>query len=159
VSVFGHKGGRRAACTVRAARPTDAGAVGRILSEFIDTTDWMPRIHTRAEDLAHADAMIARGWVQVAECDGVVVGFCAADLTEVNALYVAAAARGQGVGQALLCGLMAATPRLELWTFEANRAAQRFYRRYGFAEVMRTDGSANDERLPDIHYVWEKEAA
>ena len=64
---------------LRKARSTDAGAVGAILSEFIDTTDWMPRIHTRAEDLAHAGALIARGWVTVAERDGNVLGFAAQD--------------------------------------------------------------------------------
>ena len=53
--------------TLRPATPTDAGAVGAILSEFVDDTAWMPRIHTRAEDLAHAGDLITRGWVTVAE--------------------------------------------------------------------------------------------
>ena len=84
------------------SRPTlDAGAVGRILSEFIDTTDWMPRLHSRAEDIGFAGTMIDRGWVRVFEGD-TILGFIARSDEEVCALYVARAARGQGIGTALL---------------------------------------------------------
>ena len=43
---------------------------------------------------------------------------------------------------------------LELWTFQINATAQRFYERHGFVAVDRTDGSANEEREPDIRYRW-----
>lgn len=142
---------------LRAARSTDAGVVGAILSEFIDTTEWMPRVHTRAEDLSFAGMMIDRGWVSVAEEEGAVVGFAACDDAELNALYVAGAARGRGVGKGLLESLQAERKALELWTFEANTGAQGFYLRHGFEEVERTDGARNDEKLPDIRYVWKRE--
>ena len=61
---------------IRVAHPLDAGAVGRILSEFIDTTDWMPRLHSRAEDIGFAGTMIDRGWVRVFEGD-TILGFIA----------------------------------------------------------------------------------
>ncbi|WP_299871116.1 GNAT family N-acetyltransferase [uncultured Sulfitobacter sp.] len=141
---------------VRPARSTDAGAVGGILSEFIDTTDWMPRIHTRAEDLSFAGMMIARGWVSVVEDKGV-VGFAACDGPDLNALYVAGHARGRGIGSALLSTLKESRRTLELWTFQRNTQAQKFYMRHGFVEVARTEGARNDERLPDIRYVWKKE--
>ena len=142
---------------LRVARSTDAGRVGAILSEFIDCTDWMPRIHTRAEDLAHAGALIERGWVTVVERADEVLGFAACDGEELDALYVAEAERRQGVGTALLETLKANRDRLTLWTFQANEGAQRFYRREGFAEVERTNGTRNDERLPDVRYVWHRE--
>ncbi|WP_299043169.1 GNAT family N-acetyltransferase [uncultured Tateyamaria sp.] len=142
---------------LRAAQPTDAGAVGAILSGFIDGTDWMPRIHTRAEDLAFAGYMIEQGWVTVAEQDGQVRAFCALKGAEVHSLYVAGGARGQGIGAALLARMKAASDHLTLWTFEANTGAQRFYLRHGFAEVERSDGSTNDEGLPDIRYDWHKD--
>lgn len=144
---------------LRAARPTDAGAVGAILSEFVDTTDWMPRIHTRAEDLAHAGALIARGWVTVAQDDAGVVGFAACDGKDLDALYVQADRRGQGVGATLLRRLQDQHSALALWTFEANCRAQAFYLRHGFQEVRRGDGSANDEGLPDIRYHWRREGS
>jgi GNAT superfamily N-acetyltransferase len=144
---------------LRRARATDAGAVGAILSEFVDTTDWMPRIHTRAEDLAHAGALIARGWVTVAELEGAVAGFVAQDGKDLDALYVSAAMRGQGIGSQLLNHIKSGCEVIELWTFQANRLAQSFYLKHGFIELRRTDGADNDERLPDIRYQWKREAA
>lgn len=43
---------------------------------------------------------------------------------------------------------------LTLWVFETNVDARRFYRDHGFVEVERTDGSANEERSPDVRYAW-----
>ena len=45
--------------------------------------------------------------------------------------------------------------RLELWTFQANHGALRFYVREGFTEGQRTD-CANDEGLADVNLVWER---
>ena len=138
------------ALVLRPARSTDAGKTAAILSGFIDETDWMPRIHTRAEDVSFTADMIDRGWVTVAEQAGVVIGFCARDDEEVHALYVGSKARGQGCGARLLADMQDATDSLTLWTFQANTRAQAFYTRHGFVEVERTDGARNDEGLPDI---------
>ncbi|MGB1035479.1 MAG: GNAT family N-acetyltransferase [Primorskyibacter sp.] len=142
---------------IRPAHSTDAGSVGAILSEFVDTTEWMPRIHTRAEDLHHAGTMIDRGWVHVAQTDRV-VGFVARHDHDILALYVTAQARGAGIGAALLTTAKDKAKQgqspLRLWTFQANTGAQQFYLREGFAEVQRTDGAGNDEGLPDIQYQW-----
>ena len=144
---------------LRAARSTDAGSVGAILSEFTDTTRWMPGLHSRAEDIAYAGAMIDRGWVTVAEDDAGIAGFSALDGAEVVSLYVASRARGHGVGTQLLGALKAQSDTLTLWTFQANTGAQRFYARHGFVEVERTDGRRNEEHLPDIRYDWKRERA
>lgn len=141
---------------LRAARPTDAGRVGAILSAFIDDTPWMPRIHTRAEDLSFAGDMIDRGWVTVTED---VTGFLAREGEMIQALYVAKDQRGQGIGSALLEAAQEAAPVLTLWTFQANTPAQGFYKKHGFREVERTDGQDNDEGLPDIRYLWERSAS
>ncbi|MEP5632580.1 MAG: GNAT family N-acetyltransferase [Tateyamaria sp.] len=146
------------ALVLRAARSTDAGKVGAILSEFIDTTPWMPRIHTRAEDIGFAANMIDRRWVTVAEADAQVAGFSAQEGTELHALYVAEAARGKGIGAALLQAAMTQTDQLTLWTFQANTRAQTFYTRHGFAQKEQTDGARNDEGLPDIRFEWQREA-
>lgn len=144
---------------LRAATPLDAGAVGAILSGFIDDTHWMPRLHSRAEDIGFAGMMIDRGWVRVALREGAVVGFLAREAGEVHALYVAQAAQRSGVGAALLGAAQAEVDALRLWTFQANADAQAFYAAFGFREVRRSDGSRNDEGLPDIELVWDREAA
>ena len=43
---------------------------------------------------------------------------------------------------------------LQLWTFEVNAAAQRFYERLGFVAVERTSGAGNEERAPDVRFEW-----
>jgi hypothetical protein len=43
-----------------------------------------------------------------------------------------------------------------LWTFQKNVAARRFYEDRGFQAVEETDGSRNEEREPDVHYVWRR---
>ena len=145
--------------TLRPAQPLDAGAVGGIMSDFARDTNWLPRIHTAAEDIAHADAMIARGWVTVAAQAGKITGFAACEGGELDALYVSYAARGQGIGSALLIALKSRHKSLTCWTFQANARAIAFYRQHGFAETARGDGSANDEGLPVLTLHWQREAA
>ena len=144
---------------LRPARSTDAGKVGAILSEFAETTDWMPRLHTGAEDIAHAGQLIERGWVTVAVRDDVVIAFVACDGAEIDALYVARRQRGQGVGTALLVEVCSKAAQLKLWTFQANVRAIAFYVRHGFVEVTRSDGAGTDEKLPDVQFEWKREVA
>jgi len=147
---------------IRRAHPTDAGAVGAILSQFIDLTDWMPRLYSRAQELGFAGTMIDRGWVTVIEPEGEgqgIAGFLAMDNGFIHALYIARDWRGQGLGQSLLDDAKTLSSRLELRTFQHNHAAQRFYVRAGFQEVGRGDGADNDEGLPDVQMVWERNAA
>ena len=72
----------------------------------------------------------------------------------VSGLAVVRAHRQGGLGRALLEDAMARNTSLRLWTFQANTGAQRFYLRAGFTEAQRTDGADNEEKLPDIEYVW-----
>jgi GNAT superfamily N-acetyltransferase len=140
---------------LRPATPLDAGDVGAILSAWVDETPWMPRIHTRAEDIAHAGKLVGQGWVTVSEAE-TISGFLARDCNNIHALYVDTSARGQGVGSRLLTDAMRRVDYLTLWTFQANIRAQAFYERHGFAPVDRTDGAGNDEGLPDIRYHWQR---
>ena len=147
---------RRPAVTVflRPARSTDAGATGTILHDFSRENDWMPELHSCAETIAFCGRMIDQGWVTVAETQAGVVGFLALDGTEIHSLYLAAPSRGQGVGQELLEFAKSGQNELSLYAFQANEQACRFYERNGFAEIARSDGSRNDENLPDIRYIW-----
>lgn len=140
---------------LRPATPLDAGRVGAILSAWVDETPWMPRIHTRAEDIGFAGLMVERGWVTVSESE-TITGFLARNGDDIHALYIDPAARGQGIGSTLLTDAMRRKDQLTLWTFQANTRAQAFYERHGFAPVEHTDGSGNDEGLPDIRYHWQR---
>lgn len=138
-----------------AARPGDAAAMGAILSDWIDATDWMPRRHTRDEDRAWCLELIAAGRVRLLRGPGGVAGFAAREGEEIPALYVAAAWRRQGLGRRLLDDAKALSPgRLSVWVFQANTGARRFYERAGFAAAELSDGGRNAERLPDVRLIW-----
>jgi hypothetical protein len=66
-------------------------------------------------------------------------------------LYVDPSHTGRGIGRLLLDVARRERPGgPRLWTFASNNRAQRFYEQYGFVDVRRTDGAANEERAPDI---------
>jgi GNAT superfamily N-acetyltransferase/chorismate mutase len=115
-----------------------------------------PDAHTPDE----ARAWVA-GWdlasydVHVAELGGRVVGYTRATPTWLDDLYVLPHAQGSGVGTALLRRVLAEHPDgVGLWVFESNAPARAFYARHGFVELERTDGSANEEKAPDLKLVW-----
>jgi GNAT superfamily N-acetyltransferase len=47
---------------------------------------------------------------------------------------------------------------LELWCFQANSRACRFYEARGFRAIRFTDGADNEEKTPDVRYRWERAA-
>ncbi len=140
--------------TLRPGAPEDADACAVILSDWITETPWFPDLHGRVQDRAFVAGKIDGGEVIVAETGGAVAGFLARDGDWVGCLYVAAAARGRGVGRARLDAAKAAHPEgLRLWTFQANAGARRFYAREGFVETAETEGD-NEEGLPDVELRW-----
>jgi ribosomal protein S18 acetylase RimI-like enzyme len=141
--------------SLRPASALDAGTTGWILHRFALYTPWMPVLYSEAETIGFCKAMIDYGWVTVAERNGRVIGFMARDGAEICSLYLAPDARGQGVGKVLLRQAKAAQPELWLRALVANTGARRFYQREGFCETDRTDGSGNDEGLPDVRMAWQ----
>jgi GNAT superfamily N-acetyltransferase len=73
----------------------------------------------------------------------------------IDQLYVDPEWSGQGIGSALVQLAQERYPcGLELWTFESNIGARRFYERHGFREAERTDGRENEEHAPALRYLW-----
>jgi GNAT superfamily N-acetyltransferase len=139
---------------IRHAGPPDVPACAAIKNAWIDEAEWMPRVHPAGDMERHYRSVFPDREVFVAG-DGGVEGFLVLDGAEVTALFVARAARGRGVGAALLGRAKAGRDRLALWTFVANEGARRFYAREGFREVRRTEGE-NEEGLPDVLLRWER---
>lgn len=74
----------------------------------------------------------------------------------IDQLYVLPGAQGCGTGSALLQIAQRAFDRLQLWTFQRNVKARRFYEAKGFALVEETDGAGNEEKEPDARYLWRR---
>ncbi|SEN34374.1 Acetyltransferase (GNAT) family protein [Bradyrhizobium sp. OK095] len=86
--------------------------------------------------------------------DDELIGIIAFHDDWVEQLYVLPGAQGRGVGTELLDVAKGAFERLELWTFQRNSPARRFYEARGFALVEQTDVARNEEREPDARYLW-----
>jgi GNAT superfamily N-acetyltransferase len=68
-------------------------------------------------------------------------------------LHVDPALTGRGLGSRLVELAKQRSPQLDLWTFQSNHGARRFYERHGFVAVAMTDGD-NEEGEPDVRYHW-----
>jgi ribosomal protein S18 acetylase RimI-like enzyme len=136
----------------------DVSVLAEMMGDWVRETEWMPVLHTREEDEGFVADLLGTHRVRVARNGADRLGFLARQGGRVQALHVAAGARGLGIGKALLDELKAAEFEIDLWTFAANQRALAFYRREGFAEVTRTDGSGNEEGLPDVRLIWRRAA-
>lgn len=93
-------------------------------------------------------------WVAVTE-DDEIVAMMSLENGWIDQLYVDPAWNRQSIGSSMIQLAKDRYPNgLQLWTFESNMGARRFYERHGFLEVERTDGSDNQEHAPDIRYRW-----
>ncbi len=91
--------------------------------------------------------------VQVAVAAGAVVGFAATTPGWLSHLYVDPSFAGTGLGGRLFDAATATLARpFDLWTFEVNARARRFYERRRMAAVEHGDGSGNEEGQPDVRY-------
>lgn len=147
---------------IRPARSEDMEACAAILNNWIDATEWMPRIHSEDDVIRHyRETVFIKRNVSVADAGGKVAGYLAVDepTGEITTFYVAQ--RGRGIGGLLIRDAQARYPQLSLWTFQQNQGARRFYARHGFAELERSDGEngENEEGLPDIRLGWRREVA
>lgn len=143
---------------IRDATPLDAGKIGAILSEFSEHTQWMPQLHSKAEDIHFCDRMISKNWVRV-YADPEIKGFIAKNGPDIVSLYVGFAYHRSGIASALIHDARTHARDLNLWTFQKNKGARQFYRAMGFHEIATTDGLQNDEGLPDIKFQWKRHSA
>ena len=84
-----------------------------------------------------------------------VIGLMVLDGDFVDQLYVDPAYVGGGIGSELLAVARSLRPGgLQLWTFQSNDGAKRFYERHGFIAVEWADGAGNEEQAPHVRYLW-----
>jgi len=101
--------------------------------------------------------MLPANEVWVADEGGEVVGFASFSDDVLGHLYVAPRWQRRGVGQVLLNKVKARRPDgFTLWTHQPNTGARAFYEHEGLQAVEFTDGSANQEKVPDVRYAWRR---
>ena len=141
---------------VRRLELADMDAAARIhRTSFDRALPWLAGLHTPEEDLwFYRERVFASCAVWGAFDDDVMSGVIAFRYDWIEQLYVLPEAQGRGLGSELLGVAKRASDRLQLWTFQRNAPARRFYEARGFALVEETDGSRNEEREPDARYLW-----
>jgi GNAT superfamily N-acetyltransferase len=140
----------------RALELADMDAAARVHRiSFDHALPWLAGLHTPDEDRWFYRKRMFKVCTLCGAFDGdTLTGLIAFHDDWIEQLYVLPQMQGRGVGTALLDVAKRACDRLQLWTFQRNARARRFYEARGFAVVERTDGAGNEEKEPDARYLW-----
>jgi ribosomal protein S18 acetylase RimI-like enzyme len=144
--------------TLRPLNPEEGPAAadlhrrGGALIPGYDTT-----LHTAEEYVVfYRDRVMVDGPVWGAFDGEVLRGHIALRPGWIDHLYVDPAFHRQGIGSALVKLAQGQQAELRLYTFQSNVRARAFYERHGFGIEELTDGARNEEKLPDVTYLWRR---
>ena len=115
-----------------------------------------PAVHTPDEDRWFMrEVLIGERETWIAVEGESVLGVLTLHNDFIDQLYIASDAQRSGLGARFVALAKQQRPEgLQLWAFVSNLPARDFYANHGFVEAERTDGSNNEERAPDIRFVW-----
>ena len=140
---------------LRPATAQDADAVVGVHLASRRAAAMPPGVHPDHEVHAWLTDRLSTDEVWVAESQGQVAAYARLTRSWLDDLYVHPDRAGQGLGSALLDVAKAQRPEgFCLWVFESNSPARAFYRSRGLVDLERTDGSANEEKAPDVRMAW-----
>jgi GNAT superfamily N-acetyltransferase len=141
---------------IRRLQLHDMDAAARVhRAAFDHALPWLTGLHTSDEDRwFYRERMFTRCALWGAFDGGAMTGIIAFRDDWIDQLYVLPQLQGRGVGSELLEIAKRSFDRLQLWTFQRNAPARRFYEARGFALVEQTDGAGNEEKEPDARYLW-----
>ena len=144
---------------VRRGRPADADAISDAFIPSFESLTFLPMLHTHEEHRVHIrERLLGEQEVWVAEQEGSIAGFAALTDDMLTNLYVHPERQGRGAGGALLARAKERRPDgFTFWVFQQNTHARRFYERHGCRLVRLSDGSGNEENVPDALYEWRPE--
>ena len=114
--------------------------------------------HSWEEQMNYLKAIMKeyRGYLAIEKHSDKVVGMMAVGGSELDQLYIHVDYQGMGIGTQLLNLAKELSPgKLQLFTFEVNKKAQRFYEKHGFTVIRR--GMESHSGMADIRYEWVRE--
>ena len=140
---------------IRRATAADAEALADLFQASRATMTYLPNLHGNDEMRAFIRRVASEQEVYAAERNGRIVGFAALRGDWLDHLYVHPLRFNTQTGSKLFAQTKLARPGgFQFWVFQQNTGARRFYERQGCALSRLTDGSGNQEKLPDALYVW-----
>jgi GNAT superfamily N-acetyltransferase len=141
--------------TIRRATPSDAGPVAEVFIAARATMSYLPKLHSDEDTRRHFAGVVVDKETWIAERDGKVAGFAVVDGGWLEHLYVHPSRFNTGTGSKLFAKATLEHPQgFQLWAFQKNAGARRFYERHGCALERLTDGADNEEKTPDALYIW-----
>jgi len=143
---------------LRQATVADADAIAAVFLASYRLLTFLPMLHTPAEYRSFVANVILKDCeVIVTEDASGIVSFLARQGEEVRLLYTRPDYIGRAAGTQLIeVAKRSGVKALELWCFQANLRARRFYEARGFHAVRFTNGADNEEKTPDVRYRWER---
>ena len=146
---------------IRPARSEDAEAVADVWLASFKATYAFPPAHPD-EDVRRwiRDEIVPREETFVAvEADGSIAGFMSLRGDDLDHLYIRPNRFGRGIGSRFVELAKRLRPGgLWLYTFQVNDRARAFYEGRGFRVEFLGKGESNEERQPDVRYVWRPDA-
>jgi GNAT superfamily N-acetyltransferase len=145
--------------TLRQLELADMDAAAMVhRTAFRHALPWLPELHTPEEDRwFFRERLFATCELWGAEDYAGLLGIIAFREGWVDQLYVLPSAARRGIGTRLLAVAQDRFARLQLWTFQRNAQARRFYESRGFVLIEETDGVGNEEKEPDARYLWSRD--
>ena len=105
-----------------------------------------------------ASVLLKECVVTVIEDDTGIISFHALQSEEVRQFYTRLDRIGRGAGTQLIEAVKSSgVAALELWCFQANARARRFYKARGLRAIGFPDGADNEEWVPDVRYRWDQQ--
>jgi ribosomal protein S18 acetylase RimI-like enzyme len=140
---------------IRRALPADSAETASVFLAARATMTYLPRLHSDEETRAFIASVVRDHETFVAVRLNRIVGFAAVQGDWLGHLYVHPERFNSRTGTKLLDEAKFQRPDgFQFWVFQQNTGARRFYERHGCALARLTDGSGNEEKVPDALYVW-----
>ena len=118
---------------------------------FIPASFWTDHFEMVRDMLPQAEL-----YVHENEAPRQIDGFIGLTENHIEGIFVAKAARSNGIGKALLDHVKPLKPRLTLGVYQKNERALAFYRREQF--VVQSEGIDEDTNEADIQMLWMRQA-
>lgn len=139
------------------ASPFEADKVADVFLSSRQSMTYLPNVHTDDETRHYITSLVSSGKIHVLKEDNVIAGLMMVEDGYLHHLYVDPKFHNKGYGKMLLDKAKELSfDGLQLWVFEQNKGAIKFYEREGFVLVNKRDEKEqdNEEGLADRKYTW-----
>ena len=144
---------------LRHATDRDADAIAEPFFASYRLLTFLPMLHPIERYRRFvASVLLKECVVTVIEDDTGIISFLALQSEEVRQFYTRLDRIGRGAGTQLIEAVKSSgVAALELWCFQANARARRFYKARGLRAIGFPDGADNEEWVPDVRYRWDQQ--